>query len=91
MRQRERAAAVLHKAAELVTRERAAAYGLVQDNHERIAALWEPVIGRRLTAREVVLCMVQLKVARLLHTPSHADSVVDIAGYAACYAECEEN
>jgi hypothetical protein len=28
-----------------------------------------------------------LKVARLMHTPGHVDSWVDIAGYAACGAD----
>ena len=31
------------------------------------------------------LYMVQVKVARLLNTPAHRDSVVDIAGYANTY------
>lgn len=30
--------------------------------------------------------MIQVKIARLLNTPDHLDSVVDIAGYANTYA-----
>jgi hypothetical protein len=31
----------------------------------------------------VVLCLLDLKLARLAHDPSHEDSVVDVCGYAA--------
>ena len=35
--------------------------------------------------------MILLKVARLKSSPSHKDSWVDVAGYAACGAECSDN
>jgi hypothetical protein len=34
--------------------------------------------------------MVGLKVARLIETPDHQDSILDIAGYAAVMSECIE-
>ena len=34
--------------------------------------------------------MVGLKVARLIETPDHQDSILDIAGYAAVMSECVE-
>ena len=34
-----------------------------------------------------MLCLVDLKVARLTHDPRHLDSIIDIAGYAGCLAE----
>ena len=36
---------------------------------------------------QVYLCLNQLKVSRLIETPTHADSWVDIAGYAALGGE----
>ena len=39
------------------------------------------------TARQVILCLIDLKVARLCHDPQHFDSITDIAGYAAILAE----
>ncbi len=37
--------------------------------------------------RDVAMLMILLKIARLAETPNHRDSIVDIIGYAACYAE----
>mgnify|MGYP005990130805 CR=1 FL=1 len=67
--------------------ERGENYGDVRENHQRIAALWSVVLGRTVTPEQVVLCMTCLKVARLVETPDHEDSWVDIAGYGACGAE----
>jgi hypothetical protein len=51
----------------------------------RIAALWSVVLDVRVTPAQVALCMIQLKVARLSGgNVHHGDSIVDIAGYAAC-------
>lgn len=36
------------------------------------------------------LYMVLVKVSRLVHTPNHHDSIVDIAGYARTYEKCLE-
>jgi hypothetical protein len=33
------------------------------------------------------LCLIDLKLARLTRDPSHLDSIVDVAGYAACLRE----
>ena len=62
-------------------------YGDVRQNHQRIAWLWSDVLGQDVTPEQVVLCMTCLKVARLIETPAHEDSWVDIAGYGACGAE----
>jgi hypothetical protein len=35
----------------------------------------------------MMLCLIDLKVARLAHDPRHLDSIMDIAGYAGCLAE----
>ena len=67
--------------------ERGENYGDVRENHQRIAALWSVVLGQDVTPEQVVLCMTCLKVARLMETPKHEDSWVDIAGYGACGAE----
>jgi hypothetical protein len=39
------------------------------------------------TPAQVVVCLIDLKVARLSHDPRHIDSTTDIAGYAGCLAE----
>lgn len=71
----------------LAVEERGENYGGVRQNHERIAALWSVVFDQTVTPEQVVLAMTCLKVARLMETPSHEDSWVDIAGYGACGAE----
>ena len=67
--------------------ERGENYGDARQNHTRIAAMWSVVLGKTLTNEHVVMCMTCLKVARLMETPEHVDSWVDIAGYGACGAE----
>ena len=62
-------------------------YGDVRQTHQRIASLWSVVLGQDVTPEQVALCMTCLKVARLIETPDHEDSWVDIAGYGACGAE----
>jgi hypothetical protein len=76
---------ILEEAGNAVNGARQAAYGDAFDNWDRTAALMSPVVGRILTAEEAILLLIQVKVARLLQTPDHRDSIVDIAGYAAVY------
>ena len=57
------------------------------DVFERVAVRWSQVLGVRVTARQVAVCLIDLKLARLTHDPRHLDSITDIAGYAGCLAE----
>lgn len=65
-------------------------YGNVLENHSRIAKIWSVILGSEVTEEQVILMMVGLKVARLVETPDHQDSILDIAGYAAVMSECIE-
>jgi Domain of unknown function (DUF6378) len=76
----------LEHAAALVTRRRRE-YGEPADLFERVAVRWSQVVGTRVTPAHVIVCLVDLKVARLSHDPRHFDSITDIAGYAGCLAE----
>ena len=67
-----------------VVRDRRHTYGQPLDLFERVAVRWSQVLG---TPVQVIVCLVDLKVARLAHDPQHFDSITDIAGYAACLAE----
>ena len=69
--------------------ERGRVYGDARANMERTAQLWSIVLGVPITPVQVALCLIQLKVARLLVTPNHDDSAVDIAGYAAVLCEAQ--
>lgn len=75
---------MLEKAHRLTTTDRRDEYGHPADDFGRIARMWEVTLGCRVTAQQVALCMIQLKIARLIHSPDHEDSVLDIAGYANC-------
>jgi hypothetical protein len=76
----------LEQAGDLVNRRRAE-YGERVDLFERVAVRWSQVLGTRVTPAQVIVCLVDLKVARLAHDPRHVDSIVDVAGYAGCLAE----
>ena len=81
-----RAEQLLEHAAGVVTGRRRD-YGEPADLFERVAVCWSQVIGTNVTRAQVIVCLVDLKVARLSHDPRHLDSITDIAGYAACLAE----
>lgn len=67
--------------------ERGSSYGTVEDNFNRIAGLWSIILNKKVTPAEVALCLTGLKMARLIQTPGHYDSWVDICGYGACGGE----
>jgi hypothetical protein len=70
-----------------VVRDRRHTYGQPLDLFERVAARWSQVLRTKVTPAQVIVCLVDLKVARLSHDPRHLDSITDIAGYAGCLAE----
>ena len=67
--------------------ERSAQYGDAQTSMAVIATRWSATLGRGITPAQVVLCLLDLKLARLAHDPAHEDSVVDVCGYAALLTE----
>jgi hypothetical protein len=82
---------VLEEANRLIYGPRQDAYGMPEDNHARIAALWNgylearygyetPFIG--LDAMDCIRMMALLKLARQIYKPSR-DNLVDMCGYAA--------
>lgn len=66
--------------------ERAAHYGDPKPNMERTAALWSAYLGHRVTAHDVAMCMVLVKVSRA-KVSVHPDNYLDIAGYAEIAAQ----
>ena len=72
---------------ELVNGERQDAYGHPLPNHERIAAFWTVRLrdklrpGVEISPHEAAAMMRLVKEARLMNTPGHEDSLVDIVGY----------
>ena len=78
---------ILGTAKSIVNGQRRKDYGTARESFENIAALWAPILGREVSAVEVALCMIQLKVARALNGPEKRDSWVDMCGYAALGGE----
>lgn len=81
------AAEVVGHAAELVGGDRASQHGDKVENHQHIAALWSAFLERPITADQVALMMVLLKVARTKTGRLNRDDYVDMAGYAGVAGE----
>ena len=80
---------VLLTARDLITGDRAKAYGNAKDNLQRTATMWGVVLGIEVTPRQVADCMIALKLARNVNETSF-DSYVDVCGYAAIGWECSD-
>jgi hypothetical protein len=78
--------AMLQRAASIVA-ERRRSYGDPAASMATVAKRWSITLGRTVTPAEVVLCLIDLKLARLGHDPNHQDSIEDVAGYAAVLRE----
>lgn len=78
----------LDAAAKAVLTDRSKQYGSPEDCFSLIANLWSSYLGHPVSSCDVACMMALLKIARVKYNPRHADSWVDIAGYAACGAEC---
>lgn len=67
-----------------VTEDRRDVYGDPSDTYRRIAAMRAIVDECPDPQIREILGMIVTKVARLVQTPAHLDSWVDIAGYSRC-------
>ena len=72
-----------------VVENRRRQYGDAAQLFDHIAKRWSLVLGAKVTPAQVALCLIDLKMARLVHDPKHLDSIVDVAGYAACLGEVQ--
>jgi hypothetical protein len=73
---------IFDQAHSLTSTDRQASYGSPRKNHERIAKLWSVVLGIEIEPWQVALCMVQVKVSRLIESPDKLDSWIDATAYA---------
>lgn len=67
-----------------VTEDRRDIYGDPQDTYRRISTMRVVVDECRDPQIREILGMIVTKVARLVQTPNHLDSWVDVAGYSRC-------
>lgn len=91
-------AEILHAAEKCVCGQREQDYGTPEDNFKAIAELWSVYLNRIsvgkygntvVDEKDVAVMMALLKIARIAAGGGKADSWIDLAGYAACGAECE--
>lgn len=85
---------ILQEAQEAVFTARQKGYGHPAVNFQRTADLWNGYMGAtdrqvELTPSDVAHMMILLKMARLVETPNHRDSIVDMAGYAETLARVQ--
>ena len=76
-------------AANLVTGDRQHDYGHPLDDFTRAGKIWEAILGFPVTAEQVALCMVGIKISRQTNTPK-LDNVVDGIGYFLTLAMVQE-
>lgn len=76
--------------------QRADDYGKPEDLFGQIAERWALHLRHRyglivpINATDVAAMMIEMKQARAVADPAHADTWADIAGYAACGSECSD-
>ena len=81
---------ILEEAINLTCGERDSVYGDPFINHLRISRGWEVILGTEVSPAEVALCLAWLKIARLVETPDHLDSYIDLCAYGAIAGEIVE-
>ena len=82
---------VLEAARKCVCGDREKSYGSPERSFECIAGMWSVYLGRPVSSYDVACMMALLKIIRAKHNSCHYDNWVDMAGYAACGAECAES
>jgi hypothetical protein len=62
-------------------------YGTPTRLFDELARIWTVILSFEVEPEQVAFCMVGVKLARLSHNWSHADSIKDVAGYAAILSQ----
>lgn len=79
---------IFYRARRLIHGQRQSNYGDKLENFSQIAAFWNATLARKLNAQitpaDVGQMMIGLKLARLSKSPTHYDTLLDVAGYAGC-------
>ena len=71
-----------------VTQQRGAVYGHPADDFARANAIKAALADCKDPLVKHALEMIAVKMARLVHTPTHVDSLIDIVGYARTAVMC---
>lgn len=86
---------ILQTALEATLKDRNSTHGNPEDNFATIAMLWNVYLEARfndkpvrMEAYDVAVLNILQKISRVTTSPKHMDHWTDIAGYAACGAQC---
>lgn len=71
---------VLLKAENLINAERRTDYGNADESFENIAIMWTVYLGKKISAKDVAMCMALLKICRESAVEKE-DNLIDAAGY----------
>jgi len=77
----------LEKANALIAGDREKDYGDKVHNHNNIARLWSAYLGTEITAHDVAVMMVLLKIARTKLGEISEDTYIDMSAYSAIAGE----
>lgn len=86
---------ILEDAQEILDGDRERTYGNPAFTLETIAEFWMKFLERKhgvlvaLLPEDIATMMMLLKISRLMKSPDHRDSLVDIAGYAGLIDKCK--
>lgn len=64
-----------------ILKEREKSWGNAEETHARIAKIWSGILDTEVTAYQVALCMMGMKLVRAEKNPSEPDSLIDVDGY----------
>jgi len=82
----------LKTALKLLSGKRQHEYGNKKENHENISRLWSAYLDHPVSAHDVAILMLLLKVARAKFGNPSSDTYIDMVGYSAIAGElCDED
>lgn len=81
---------ILDEAKRLTATDRNEIYGDPYTNHKRIADLWSVYLETEISPSQVAVCLSLVKIARLIESPNHLDSYIDLAAYSAIAGEISD-
>ena len=74
-------------ALKLLNGKREHEYGDKKINHKNIAKLWSAYLGKEVSAHDVAILMLLLKIARVKFGNPSSDTYIDMVGYSAIAGE----
>lgn len=80
---------VFAEAEAIINGPRRSSYGDVQESFGRVANVWSAVLRVPVTAEQVAMCMVGLKLCREANKHNR-DNIVDVMGYAGLLQQLHE-